>query len=180
MAAAGTADQAQIKKWWREWPHANIGIARGRGSGVVSLDIDHRHGGDDRLAELERQHGPLPRTVSDASGGGGQHFLFGVQTHVRSVDLGGGAELLGEDKLVVVPPSLHPCKRRYEWDDHPDEVPLSDLPAWLYEEARPPRTRVASRAVIPKGERNATLTRIAGRLRLVMPYPEAVLPALSQ
>ena len=172
-----TNDQPQIEEWWREWPDANLGVACGVRSGVVVLDINPRNGGDDRLVELERQHGRLPRTVSDVSGGG-QHFMFRVQTVVRAIDLGGGVELLGEDKLVVVPPSLHVSGRRYEWDEHPDETPLTDVPAWLYATARPARPRVASQGVISKGKRNATLTRIAGRLRLVMSYAEGVLPAL--
>ncbi len=95
-AQRASTDGKQIRSWWHDWPEANVGVALGRNSGVVALDIDARNGGYERLSNLERQHGPLPRTVSDVSGGGGQHFLFRVHRRVRYVDLGGGAELLAD------------------------------------------------------------------------------------
>src|SRR5260370_35369360 len=40
-----SVDAAVIKRWWRRWPDANIGIPTGPPSGWVALDIDPRHGG---------------------------------------------------------------------------------------------------------------------------------------
>ena len=45
-------DIATIESWWSRWPDANIGIVTGAGSGIVVLDIDPRHGGDESLAQL--------------------------------------------------------------------------------------------------------------------------------
>ena len=36
---SATADENQIATWWRRWPEANIGIATGRVSQVIVLDI---------------------------------------------------------------------------------------------------------------------------------------------
>src|SRR5829696_627873 len=58
-----TVDQARITEWWRRWPDANVGVATGRRSGIIVLDVDPRHGGDERLWELERHHGELPTTI---------------------------------------------------------------------------------------------------------------------
>ena len=38
---------------------ANVGIATGARSGLLVLDVDPRHGGDDELAALEVEHGRL-------------------------------------------------------------------------------------------------------------------------
>ena len=38
--------------WWDNTPSANIGIACGKRSGIVVLDVDKDHGGYDSLTEL--------------------------------------------------------------------------------------------------------------------------------
>src|SRR5438128_8720192 len=58
-----TLDLAQIRLWWGQWPDANIGIATGTVSGLVVLDIDPRHGGEESLAALIAAHEPLPETT---------------------------------------------------------------------------------------------------------------------
>ena len=45
-----TTDPEQIRQWWTQWPDANVGVATG--GGLVVVDIDPRHGGDDGLDEL--------------------------------------------------------------------------------------------------------------------------------
>src|SRR5579875_2962345 len=57
-----TTDEATIRRWWAASPHANIGIACGP-SGLIVLDIDPRHGGDENLRDLLARCGPLPETV---------------------------------------------------------------------------------------------------------------------
>ena len=52
----------------------NIGIVTGAASGVVVIDEDA--GGRETLARLEREHGPLPRTVMARTGGGGRHIVL--------------------------------------------------------------------------------------------------------
>jgi hypothetical protein len=71
-----TKDPAQIRDWCKRWPDANIGIATGPISGIVVLDIDPRHGGDDTLAALELQYGALPAIPMVLTGGGGVHYYF--------------------------------------------------------------------------------------------------------
>jgi hypothetical protein len=175
-----TSDKKRLVEWWREWPDANIGIVAGRGSGITVLDVDPRNGGDDRLAELEREHRQLPRTVTVETGGGGQHYYFAAPpSAARSAVLSEGLELLGERKLVVAPPSLHASGQRYEWDHDPAETPLAELPPWLIQLVpSAAQSRVAAPDVIPQGLRNTTLTSIAGRLRLTLPYPEGIRAAL--
>src|SRR5215469_4668893 len=44
---------AQIRAWWRRWPNANVAIATGSRSGIVVVDVDPRHGGDQAFADLQ-------------------------------------------------------------------------------------------------------------------------------
>ena len=71
-----TIDTSRIQEWWSHWPDANVGIVTGARSGLVVVDVDPRNGGDDRLANLERTQGALPKTIESLTGGGGQHFFF--------------------------------------------------------------------------------------------------------
>ncbi len=55
-----TTDVATICGWLDERPTTNLGLATGAGSGLIALDIDPRHGGDESLAMLEARHGAAP------------------------------------------------------------------------------------------------------------------------
>ena len=52
---SATTNSETIKKWWMDYPEANIGIPTGPESGLVVVDVDPRNGGDASLKELERQ-----------------------------------------------------------------------------------------------------------------------------
>src|SRR5258708_384775 len=62
-----TTDIDAITKWWARVPNANIGIATGKGSSLVVLDVDGP-AGEETLAELERKHGSLPPTWNVKTG----------------------------------------------------------------------------------------------------------------
>lgn len=134
---AATTDPEQIRKWWSAWPNANIGIATGAGSGVVLLDVDPRHNGDETLAELERIHGRLPATVETLTGGGGRHLLFrhpGFSIKNKQTWSGyPGLDVRGDGGLFIAPGSLHRSGNRYEWEasSHPAEQEVAELPDWL-------------------------------------------------
>jgi putative DNA primase/helicase len=77
-----TRDTAQITKWWTRWPDANIGLATGKVSGRLVLDIDIKKGkrGDESLRLLEEQYGPLPETRKSVTASGGWHYVFRMPT----------------------------------------------------------------------------------------------------
>src|SRR5215472_5550775 len=69
-----TTDTTTIRRWWQtECPSANIAMPT---DARMVLDVDPRHGGNETLAELERQHGALPDTAEVLTGGGGRHIYF--------------------------------------------------------------------------------------------------------
>src|SRR5260221_6684672 len=44
-----TTDPDRIRTWWERWPDANVGIRTGVASGLIALDEDPRHGGENSL-----------------------------------------------------------------------------------------------------------------------------------
>lgn len=132
-----TADRTQIETWWKHCPAANIGLACAA-SGLIAIDIDPRHDGDDTFHELERNLGPLPATVRSLTGGldQGVHVLLkhpGGQVKEGKDALGPGIDIKADGGYVVMPPSIHPDSgRRYEWETWPDELDVADAPrAWV-------------------------------------------------
>jgi hypothetical protein len=181
-----TTDAAAIRRWFEHWPDANVGVATGVASGLLVLDVDPRHGGDESLAELEREHGALPHTVEAITGGGGRHLIFAhpdTATPSR-VNLRPGLDVRADGSYIVVPPSRHQSGNRYEWEiaAHPDDIPAAAAPAWLPELIGDRGQRVASSAgeaePIREGKRNLTLTRFGGAMRAVGMSAEEIEVAL--
>jgi putative DNA primase/helicase len=168
-----TTDERAIANWWRLWPDCGIGVRTGNGITVLDVDGDT---GADSLHDLERQHFKLPTTVTVMTGGGGAHYYFGADGIPNSVGkLGPGLDVRGTGGYVVVPPTIHPeTGRAYEWDNHPADVPVQPMPAWLFTllqaDASAVRRRTPTREWvrlirgIPEGERNDSLARLCGHL----------------
>jgi hypothetical protein len=146
-----TIDAALIEAWWRSTPTANLGLVTGDRSGLDVLDVDPRHGGDEALASLEAEHGPLPPTLEAATGSGGRHLFF---LHHEGLSCAQGRPRKGLDVkadggYVAAPPSIHPSGRRYRWlsGRGPGEAALAEWPAWLLALlATPARAASAPRA----------------------------------
>jgi hypothetical protein len=171
------ASTDEITDWYQHWPEANVGIVTGVISGLVVLDIDPRHGGDNSLSQWEIEHGPLPHTVEARTGGGGRHIYFrhpGGVIHNRA-GLAPGIDLRGDGGCVVAPPSVHRSGHRYRWlqNHEPANSKLADLPGWLLAElqdtVRSPGHSMAYwqqlvREGIGEGERNNTIASLSGHL----------------
>jgi KaiC/GvpD/RAD55 family RecA-like ATPase len=192
--AEATSDPDQIRKWWAKDPGANIGIACGNRSGLVVLDVDPRHGGDESLLAMVAEHGPLPDTVESITGGGGRHIIFkhpGVKIKNSANNLGPGLDIRGDGGMVVAPPSIHPNGGRYEWEvsSRPSTKPLADMPGWLIEltqdfsfvqinQTHAPASPVGD--VITEGSRNQMLASLAGSMRRRGMSTEAITAALLE
>ncbi len=172
-----TIDATQIKTWWGRWPEANIGIPTGEISGLLVVDIDPRHGGNDSLDELTKKHGAFPATAEQLTGGGGRHIVLHYSGGSVPAKLAPGIDLKGDGGYVVVAPSVHPSGELYRWDGIAGEralLSLSDAPAWLLEHIDTAHNRIA-RAKMPTdaaagekwgpGERNNRLASLAGTMR---------------
>lgn len=133
-----TNDLSVINEWFTRWPNANIGIATGKLSGVVVLDVDPRHGGNVALEELEKKHGKLPVTVESITGGGGSHLFFrypGITIRNSAGKVGSGLDVRGDGGYIVAPPGSHLSGNNYCWKDGfvVGEMTLAEIPEWLKE-----------------------------------------------
>lgn len=167
-----TTDEVTIRRWWKQWPQANIALATGAVSGLVVLDEDTYKGGDTSRIELEQSYGSLPETAQQLTGGGGvQYFLAHPGAHVKNgvETLGPGLDIRGDGGYVIAPPSLHASGKRYTWEvSHlPDETPLAPMPAWLLALCQDTTRResVSAGAPIPQGQRNQTLFQLGCAMR---------------
>lgn len=169
-----TINDEAIASWWGRWPDANVGVACGAESGIVVLDVDSRHGGDDSLAELETKHGKLPDTPMTITGGGGYHYFFkhpGVRVPNSAGRVGPGIDIRGDGGYVLVPRSNHVSGREYEWEVTAKigTLPLAELPAWLraaiVDVARGIEIDPDDDKPVEHGERHGTLLKMAGRMR---------------
>jgi hypothetical protein len=185
------ADEDEICSWFKRWPQANLGIVTGPISGLVVLDVDPRHGGEESLQRWNERHGPLPATPEAITGGGGRHFYFAS----RDPELGNrvaivpGIDLRGRGGMIVAPPSIHPSGRPYVWkpDQAPADLPLAPLPQWLRERLSAQASgrghpfaywRSLARSGVEQGQRNTTIASLAGHLLWHGVDPEVVLELL--
>ena len=113
-----TTDEATIRRWFAQYPDSNIGIATGAVNGLVILDIDPRHGGDESLRRLCAEYGLTLDTPAVRTGGDGAHYYFkhpGGSITSR-VGLYPGIDIRADGGYVVAPPSLHKSGKRYAWE----------------------------------------------------------------
>jgi hypothetical protein len=170
---SATRDHEEIDRTWDHYAANSIGVAC-KPSGFFALDVDPRDGGNDTLRELESKFEPLPLTVRQLTGGGGEHILFRPPSEdwrpVGSLGFGIQVKWAG---YIVAAPSLHEkTGRPYAWsvDHHPLEIPIAATPEWLIPLATAPKagspvdwTKVETLDV-RTGDRTSTLTRLAGLL----------------
>ncbi len=171
-----TTDTAIIKQWWTQFPVANIGIATGKRSNLICLDVDPRSDGEDSLTELMNKYEILPKTYTVSTGGDGLHFYFlyspGVSKNSAGL-LGNGLDIKTDGGYIVAPPSRHASGKFYEIGN---SSPLAKLPEWietcLINASTPPKklkhnqpkagqtVAPCSGYVIPTGNRNERLFKI--------------------
>lgn len=183
--------EEEIRLWFRRREGLNIGIVTGELSGLVVLDIDTSHGGDESLKRVEAHHGGLPSTVQAITGGGGRHLYFHHPGGIvrNKVAILPGVDLRGDGGYAVAPPSLHVSGKRYVWKTScaPYDVDIAEMPSWLMDmvSAVGVKTghpshhwrRVVSEGV-PEGERNDTIASLAGHLLWHGVDPEVTLELL--
>ncbi len=129
-----TTDAERVQEWWARRAVYNVAIATGATSGLVVIDVDPRHGGDVTLEALTAEHGPLPKTPTAQTGGGGLHYLFqhpGGYVKGRAGALGPGLDVKADGGYIVAPRSKHPGGGDYRWIVSPDDAPLAALPTWM-------------------------------------------------
>lgn len=159
-----TKDPEAIRQWWTRWPEANVGVATGRISGIVVLDIDRKHGVDGAVSAAELE---LPKTLTIRTPSGGFHLFFKAPQGAivpRRIGVRPGLDVLGEGGYVVAAGSYingaaYEIVRNLPIAECPEALINLAGRASLTEAPAPSRHKVGS------GQRNNYLTSIAGKLR---------------
>jgi hypothetical protein len=182
-----TRDRKMIVSWWHDDPEANIGICTGVASGIVVLDVDPRHDGEESLRNLERNYGPLPSGPCVKTGGGGWHYYFlhpGSSAKISNkTSILPGIDVRADGGYVVGRGSVHQSGKKYTWveGETPEDLPVPPFPEWLCKIllAKPaPATANSAVSAIPEGERNSRLTSLAGALQWRGADPATIRAAL--
>ncbi len=175
-----TLDKKILDKQFQRHPEGNLG---GRtGGNIFVLDLDQRLGlpsVEYTLHDIEEEFGKLPDTPYVMTGGGGLHFFFSNPDNLVLPGKPGfrpGVDFKGDGGYVVLPPSIHPSGKSYEWDAsfHIRDVPLAPIPRWLAQLAQKDRESAPAtsntewkqllQSGVGNGCRNVSLTKIAGHL----------------
>jgi hypothetical protein len=184
-----TIDLNQIRRWWAQWPHANVGILTGGDLIVVDLDGPEAETGWAAIAgETDLSGVPTVRT------GRGRHLFF--DAHGPAVTsagrLGKKIDTRGDGGYVVAVPSRHISGAAYQWEITLPPIGTT-LPALPVPAARAlaPTDRVPAEKATPSGGdlaallrgprpqrdsegRNAYFTKVLGHLLLRYPLDDAL------
>jgi putative DNA primase/helicase len=127
-----TGDINVVEGWWTQVPNANIGIATGKKSNLVVLDVDGP-AGEETLAKLERKFGSLPPTCRVETGKG-KHIYFRYPENIAKVKSVArkklGLDVRGDGGYVIAPPSAHESGRRYTFSEDTASE-LAPCPEWV-------------------------------------------------
>jgi Bifunctional DNA primase/polymerase, N-terminal/DnaB-like helicase C terminal domain/Primase C terminal 1 (PriCT-1) len=169
---AATTDAQTVGAWWRGQPSANIGFWPGQ-SGIIVIDLDGPEGeANGRALGLFSEPTLECRTGRED---GGRHLYFKrPDFSVTNASIGKKIDVRGDAGYVILPPSIHPSGRKYEFVNREE---IRELPPPVVELLRRAQTTSVSPVeghqsareivfedVIGEGGRNNSLTRYAGRL----------------
>lgn len=168
-----SSDPGQIQLWREQFKDklTHWGIPTGETNHILALDIDHKTNGYDSIAKHKIE---IPRTLSQRTQGGGQHFIYkypnGGFTYGNRTGIYPGIDCRGEGGYIVY----------YNMDN----FQIAEAPDWLKEAAKKVEVQTSQSSVgvtdtiaieilnkcittilkAPKGERNNTLNTEAFRV----------------
>lgn len=186
----GSTDPDQITAWWKKNPAANIGIPT---EGLLVLDVDIESTWLIDRPEWERDLAVAPLSITPSRG---RHYVFrqpdGKHWRNTESEIAPHIDTRADGGLFVAPPSALPEGQVYRWvpgnelDVAREQLP--EPPPWLVaildglSTTSPTVPHGAASAaganVIPDGQRNATLAKLAGSMRRVGMSADEIVPAL--
>lgn len=118
-------DEEEIRKWWTQWPKANIGILL-EPSGLAVIDPDSQ----EALREVEQLG--IPTNTPTARTGKGKHFYFVAPSDAKRVTKKGKSKAIDilAKGYTVAPPSIHRNGKQYTWEISPEDEGVRHLPPW--------------------------------------------------
>lgn len=173
-----------VRRWWKEWPSANVGLVTGNGFLVLDLDGPQA----EELLSSEGIELPFdaPR-VRTGRAESGEHVWLRISKdlHIRpKVSLitnhrGSAVDIRCDGAMAMAPPSVHPSGQTYiwtsSWDGSMESIPMApasllELISKRYGADSGQMLRMADEEFVrllsgvAAGERNHTCARLAGKL----------------
>lgn len=137
-----TTDPDAIRAFLSMAGVAGIAMPTGPVSGLVVVDRDRKNGVDGIAAcqDLELDIGPLPETLRQRTGSGGDQLFYqypdGVEIPCSAGKVGPGIDIRSAGGYVVLPPSVNEAGP-YVWLNRLPPAPLPQ--SWIDRLARKPR-----------------------------------------
>ena len=182
-----------VRRWWSQWPDANIGIVCGQNSGgLVAIDIDIKkgHHGDASLNYFQALHGEFPSTVTARTGTGGYHYYYRIHGYRQKREaILDGIDSRADRSFAIVPPSINADGNPYYWEhdislvDEEELAEANDSVIALlnhYDKKDPGSSepyKVSEK--IREGERTSALVSLLGKLVDIGLDPEEVRPMVQ-
>jgi len=134
-----TTDLEQVKRWWTDFPYANIGIVTGSESGIWVLDIDIKNNvnGIESLKEKFGDIGLDDNQLIAQSPTGGFHLYFEWDDTLPvtvAANVLSGIDIRGETGFIVAAPSsinVEGKNRCYKFNN--DKFKIPPAPPWARE-----------------------------------------------
>ena len=125
-----TTNHAQIERWWRAEPNANIGLLTGVQFDVLDIDSVSALEALEAARSLGEGEieGPMVATRR------GSHLYMSSTGLGSTVNLGGirGVDWRGEGGYVVAPPSVNVKGGKWDWiENRGPDAPIMPAPDWL-------------------------------------------------
>jgi hypothetical protein len=145
-----TQDSEQIRKWWGQWPDANIG---GVTNQLLVLDVDKQNGGCETF-EFLRLVEDFPETMTNNTQGGGQHLFYvlraGEPLKNGTHTLGPGIDVKTDGGYVMMPGSTI-GGRSYT---RANNAPIAFAPPWIVEQCKNarPKTAAAGKRIVEEDD----------------------------
>jgi hypothetical protein len=140
-----TRNPDTIRKYWKDHPDANVCLVTGAINRLFVIDVDtvegHKNLTQDGQLELDKliadNGGEWPITPMVRSPSGSVHYYFrwpdgdGITiSNNNTGKVGPGIDVLGDNGMVLAPPSVKPDVGCYEWLTGP-EIKPANAPQWL-------------------------------------------------
>jgi putative DNA primase/helicase len=113
----------------------NIATLLGAAHGLCAIDIDNPEAFKQARQAIGLTDEDLRTWATRSHRGGALIFRYpnGYNLPSKTPNELWGAELLGNERILVLPPSIHPSGTPYRWlrGHEPDQIPLADIPEAL-------------------------------------------------
>ena len=136
-------DAATIRKWWKRWPDALIGMPTGKVTGIAVLDLDKKNGKDGFVA-IPNWEQLTPVIARTPSGGAHLYFKTALGLHCSDSAIAPGVDTRADGGYAIVPPSSG-----YTWVNGAD---FATLPPWPDDLRLPERNLIGRTTDRPEAE----------------------------